>query len=197
MPSEILSLTRIYQAQKEDTHSRNCVRLYEVYEDDEFVHMVLENCRGNSMSHLIQMQTDEENPIQYFKCENDIKNVLRQLLHSIKCLHDVGIVHRDLKLDNIMMDEGEIRIIDFGLSKIINPEEKEKLTTVVGTPHYIAPEIFNNSYDEKCDVWSLGVIAYQLFSQGEFPFEGDNEIQIFKAIRKGKFYLPEEQTMSI
>lgn len=62
---------------------------------------------------------------------------------------------------------------------------------MVGTPHYIAPEIFGGSYDEKCDVWSLGVIAYQLFSQGEFPFEGENEIQIFKAIRKGKFYLPD------
>jgi calcium-dependent protein kinase len=62
----------------------------------------------------------------------------------------------------------------------------------VGTPHYIAPEIFGSNYDEKCDVWSLGVIAYQLFSQGKFPFEGENEIQIFKAIRKSKIYLPEE-----
>ena len=90
-------------------------------------------------------------------------------------MHDVGIVHRDLKLDNIMMDEGEIRIIDFGLSKIIKPEEKEKLTTFCGTPHYISPEIFSGSYDEKCDVWSLGVIAYQLFSQGEYPFDGEFE----------------------
>jgi serine/threonine protein kinase len=143
------------------------------------------------------MQTDEENPVQYFKSENDIKNVMRLLLHSVKCLHDAGIVHRDLKPDNIMIDQGELRIIDFGLSKTINLEEKEKMTNLVGTPHYMAPEIFSNSYDEKCDVWSLGVIAYQLFSQGMFPFEGDNEIQIFKAIRKGKIYLPEEPNAAV
>jgi len=45
----------------------------------------------------------------------------------------------------------------------------------VGTPHYIAPEVLKNSYDQKCDIWSLGVIAYQLFSQDEYPFDGDNE----------------------
>lgn len=97
------------------------------------------------MSHLLHMQTDEENPTQYFKCENDIKNVVRSLLHSVKCLHENDIVHRDLKLDNIMINNGEVKIIDFGLSKII--EEKEELTQLVGTPHYIAPEIFQNSYD--------------------------------------------------
>jgi serine/threonine protein kinase len=69
------------------------------------------------------MQTDDENPIQYFKCENDIKNVMRSLLHSVKCLHEVGIVHRDLKLDNIMLNQGEVKVIDFGLSKIIDPKE--------------------------------------------------------------------------
>jgi calcium-dependent protein kinase len=120
---------------------------------------------------------------------------MRLLLHSVKCLHEAGIIHRDLKLDNIMINQTEVRIIDFGLSKVI--QDKQKLTTLVGTPHYIAPEIFQNCYDEKCDVWSLGVIAYLLFSQGEFPFEGDSEIQVFKAIRKGKFYLPEEQRPSV
>jgi serine/threonine protein kinase len=102
----------------------------------------MENCLGNSMNHILQMQTDDENPIQFLKSENDIKNFIRSLLHSVKCIHEVGIVHRDLKLDNIMLDQGKVKIIDFGLSKIVDPQEKEILTSLVGTPHYIAPEIF-------------------------------------------------------
>jgi calcium-dependent protein kinase len=139
VPNEVLSLARIQQVQIDDT-SPNCVRLFDVYEDTEFVHLVMENCQGDSLSHILQMQTDEENPTQFFRSENDIKNVMRLLLHSIKCLHDLGIVHRDLKLDNIMISQGELRIIDFGLAKIL--ENNEKLNTLVGTPHYIAPEIF-------------------------------------------------------
>jgi serine/threonine protein kinase len=102
----------------------------------------MENCLGNSMNHILQMQTDDENPIQFLKSENDIKNFIRSLLHSVKCIHEVGIVHRDLKLDNIMIDQGKVKIIDFGLSKIVDPQQKEILTSLVGTPHYIAPEIF-------------------------------------------------------
>ena len=94
-----------------------------------------------------------------------------------------------------------MRIIDFGLSTQFNSQsedksEVEKLTSLVGTPNYIAPEVLRYSYDEKCDIWSLGVIAYQLFSQGEFPFDGDSEIQIYSKIRKGKFYLPEKLSES-
>lgn len=62
---------------------------------------------------------------------------------------------------------------------------------MVGTAHYIAPEVIKGHYDEKCDIWALGIIAYQLFSTDhELPFTGENEVQIYKAIRKGKFYLP-------
>jgi len=93
----------------------------------------------------------------------------------------------------------EVRIIDFGLSIHYDPasfgkKEDRKLKSLVGTPNYIAPEIIRQSYDEKCDIWSLGVIAYQLFSEGEYPFDGDNEVQIYTRICKGKFYLPEKQS---
>ena len=76
----------------------------------------------------------------------------------------MGLVHRDLKLDNIMMNNSQkIRIIDFGLSISI---DGEKLSGLVCTAHYIAPEVLSGKYDEKCDIWSLGIITYLLFSQG-------------------------------
>jgi calcium-dependent protein kinase len=88
----------------------------------------------------------------------------------------------------------ELRIIDFGLSTFINKssskKDNTKLQSLVGTPHYIAPEIFKRSYDEKCDIWSLGVLTYLLFSRGQYPFDADGEILLYKKISKGKFYLP-------
>lgn len=89
----------------------------------------------------------------------------------------------------------DIRIIDFGLSTFINrnpsfKRDTNKLKTLVGTPHYIAPEIFKRSYDEKCDIWSLGVLTYMLFSRGMYPFDANGEILLYKTISKGKFYLP-------
>ena len=65
-----------------------------------------------------------------------------------------------------------------------------KLSCLAGTPHYIAPEIIDQKYDEKCDIWAVGVIAYQLFSLGEFPFDGPGEIQIYKQIKRQKLQLP-------
>ena len=82
----------------------------------------------------------------------------------------------------------EIRIIDFGLSTLI--EKGQKLKSFVGTPHFIAPDIFNRSYDQKCDIWSIGVLVYMMFSQGQYPFDADGEIKLYKTICKGKFFLP-------
>jgi serine/threonine protein kinase len=57
----------------------------------------------------------------------------------------------------------------------------------------LAPEVINLAYNEKCDIWALGVITYQLFSQGKFPFEGENEVRLYKKILKGQPYFPESR----
>ena len=125
-----------------------------------------------------------------------LKKIIRQLLFAVKSLHDIGIAHRDLKLDNIMFTDNngkpEIRVIDFGLSKSFDPNDKitAKFDSLTGTAHYLAPQVIKGQYDEKCDIWALGVITYQLFSGGDYPFDGDNEVQVYKSIKKGKFYLP-------
>lgn len=63
---------------------------------------------------------------------------------------------------------------------------------MVGTPHFMAPEVINRQYSEKCDVWAIGVITYMLFSQGSYPFEGENETNLFKNIKRNKILLPSD-----
>lgn len=198
---------------------RNVINLYEVYEDNDFVHLVMDNCQGGALSEMFEEadndhQSDGE-PADSSKLEQcfseapsrpvltselEIKKIIRKILFSIKLLHDTGICHRDLKLDNVMFASrgkeavfnADIRIVDFGLSASFNIEDQSlaKFSQIVGTPHYLAPEVLQGSYNEKCDIWAVGVMAYLLFSQGLFPFNGNNEVKLYKAITNKHIYLP-------
>lgn len=110
-------------------------------------------------------------------------------------MHELGIAHRDLKLDNIMVNGSEsIRIVDFGLSTMFDPDDTgPQLRDKVGTAHFMAPEILSDkSYNSKVDMWALGVVCYMLFSQGKKPFEGSNEESVHRAIRRANYHLPKE-----
>jgi calcium-dependent protein kinase len=102
--------------------------------------------------------------------------------------HKNNIVHRDLKPENVLLeaskDFDQIKIIDFGTSLKFDPSKflDEKL----GTPYYIAPEVLNKKYNEKCDIWSCGVIMYIILS-GVPPFNGANDQEIMKNVKIGKF----------
>ena len=86
----------------------------------------------------------------------------------------------------------QLRIIDFGLSSTFQPDDKKAtLTDQVGTASFMAPEILTQDlYDEKVDLWALGVITYLLFSKGKYPFDGVSESLVYKNAKRGKFYLP-------
>lgn len=97
-------------------------------------------------------------------------------------------MHRDLKPENILLEEGEdfdkIKLIDFGESKEFKTGDKQG--DLVGTPYYIAPEVMSRSYNEKCDMWSIGVITFILLS-GTPPFAGQNEKEIMDTVKTGKY----------
>lgn len=118
--------------------------------------------------------------------EKEAKHVTRSILSGIQYLHANNIVHRDLKPENIMMvgnESMDVKITDFGLSRIV--DEKGEMSTLCGTPQYMAPEILlRMKYSSKADVWSIGVIIYVILS-GRHPFNGPKINDILKKIQAG------------
>jgi calcium-dependent protein kinase len=149
----------------------------------------MEKCNGGELFDriIIHIQSNK------MYTEKDAAKIFQQLISAIVYCHDNGIVHRDLKPENLLyINEGDeinnpIKVIDFGLSRNFDP--KSKMNTKVGTAYYVAPEVLEGNYTEKCDVWSAGVILYILLS-GEPPFNGANDREIYKAISKMIYQFP-------
>ena len=129
------------------------------------------------------------------KLKEDVaKHMFKQIVEGLKYCHSRGILHRDIKLDNILLtSEGDIRICDFGVSKLV--KAGEIMTEQCGTPAYIAPEIFENKGYEgyASDVWSAGVVLFAML-YGTVPFKANNMQELHKLILKAKYNLKDEIT---
>jgi len=120
--------------------------------------------------------------------EIDAAGIVEQILGAISYCHDQNICHRDLKPENLLVDDkdnDQIKIIDFGTAQIY--DEDKLMNQLYGTAYYIAPEIVNGkTYNEKCDLWSIGVIMFILLV-GSPPFDGRNDGDIIKSVKVGKY----------
>jgi len=110
------------------------------------------------------------------------------ILQGCVHIHANGIVHRDFKFENILVDktEGKLKIIDFGMSKNENEVQHESLNLRVGSNLYMAPEIFleEGNYDSyPCDIWAIGIMMYFMIC-GEYPFDADTDKKLKKNIKK-------------
>ena len=145
----------------------NIVRLEEVYESHSEIYLVQELCTGGELFDRLDEQPD------YHYTEAECARLIKNMLCAVRYLHSKGIIHRDLKLENFLFSsrakDSELKMIDFGLSKHFRYGEVQH--EAVGTPYTVAPEVIRGSYDEKCDIWAIGVIAFLLLS-GEPPFGG-------------------------
>ena len=122
---------------------------------------------------------------------------MKQLLSAVNYIHSNNIVHRDLKPENILLDtkkDNIIKIIDWGTARFF--DKSKKMNRINGTPYYIAPEVLAEKYDEKCDIWSCGVIMYIMLC-GYPPFNAESDELILEKIKKGKFSFPPEEWDSV
>ena len=165
----------------------NIIKLYEVYENDKNIYLIMELCTGGELFDRIVENT--ENGVQF--TEKQAANLFKQMMSAINYCHKNGIVHRDLKPENLLYlnkdKNSPIKVIDFGMSKRF--DSKHFMSEKVGTAYYISPEVLNGKYDEKCDIWSAGVILYIIIC-GYPCFNGDDDDEIFAAIQKGKINFP-------
>ena len=165
----------------------NIIKLYEVYETDSKIYLIMELCTGGELFDRIVENT--ENGIQF--TEKQAANLFRQMMSAINYCHKNGIVHRDLKPENLLYlnkdENSPIKVIDFGMSKRF--DSKHFMSEKVGTAYYISPEVLQGKYDEKCDIWSAGVILYIIIC-GYPCFNGEDDDEIFAAIQKGKIAFP-------
>ncbi len=165
----------------------NIIKLYEVYENEKYIYLIMELCTGGELFDRITENT--ENGIQF--TEKEAADLFKQMMSAINYCHKNGIVHRDLKPENLLYlnkdKNSPIKVIDFGMSKRF--DSKHFMSEKVGTAYYISPEVLQGKYDEKCDIWSAGVILYIIIC-GYPCFNGEDDDEIFEAIQKGKIAFP-------
>ena len=171
-------------------HHPNVVHLLDHFENAEYIFIVMEYIRGGRL-------TDYMKEKKYNFTEERAAEIIYQIALGVKYLHKYGIIHRDLKPDNIMLteasDKGQIKIMDFGLSKILG--KKEKTVDGFGTLTFVSPEVLiRKPYNKEIDIWSIGVILYLLLS-GDLPFddEEDDEQKIAKSIVFNEVEFPEKK----
>ena len=133
----------------------------------EFIYIVLEYCNQTMAQWLLTL------PSIYEKMDK-----IKQIVSGIKYMHQNNIIHRDIKLENILLQEGIVKICDFGFSKEI--QDHQLCHTICGTPLYMSPEILHNkSYSYASDIWSLGILCFEII-HGHHPFGKPNNIQEYR-----------------
>ncbi len=163
----------------------NIVKIYEFFDTVLNYYIVTEFCKkGELFEYINNVYSEKQLAVLFY-----------QVFSGLCYLHEKEILHRDMKLENIMISEIEtdintgeeyfwIKIIDFGTAKIFERKKTEK--EIIGSSYYIAPEVLKQKYNEKCDTWSVGVILYMTLT-GSPPFDGQTDDEIINRIKIGKY----------
>ena len=163
---------------------KNIIRLLEVFESSRKVMIVLEYAGGGDLLQILKARGS--------LTEEECRGIFYQVISAVQACHQAGIVHRDIKLDNILLnaDLTDIKLCDFGVSRF--SKVGERVNEQCGTPAYLAPEIIADEGYEPfyVDIWSMGVLLYAMLS-ANVPFKAKNLSDLNKLILKGRYDVPE------
>ena len=171
-------------------HHPNIVKLFCVIETDRQIFIIMEYIKGNELFQyiLVKKRLEEEEACYYFL----------QIINCIDYLNRIKISHRDLKAENIIIEQKskEIKMIDFGLSNLY--ENSQLLSTACGSPIYAAPEMLEGKLykGSTVDIWSAGIVLYYMLC-GSFPFHDVSNDKLYKKILKGKFEIPKSFSKNV
>jgi len=167
----------------------NIVKIFEFYNSQKYYYLITEYCKEGELFDKIT----KEGPFS----EKVSSYIMYQVFSAVNYCHSMNIIHRDLKPENILIEKQEnernidfskrlykIKIIDFGTAKIFDKNKIER--KMIGSSYYMAPEVISKNYNEKCDLWSCGVILYILLSACP-PFSGKDDNQIIESIKRGYY----------
>ena len=192
----------------------NIVHFYEKLQDETNYYLIIEYCNGGTLTQCLEKYKNIYK--EPFNIEI-IQNFMRQIISAFCHIHSKGIIHRDIKLDNILLSyenekdlenfdlmKGNVKVIDFGVARKLNPGEYAY--TKVGSPITMSPLIlkkFNKAggieklqgYNEKADIWSLGVIFYQLLT-GNYLFRDNDMKGLMKKVEEGNYVVPINKNFS-
>ena len=159
----------------------NIVEMYDVGEDDGRYFIVMEYVEGVTLKSLIKRRGA--------LTLSEVIDIMLQLTSAIACAHDSYIIHRDIKPQNVLiLDDGRVKITDFGIAMALNSNELTQTNSVMGSVHYLPPEQANGTGATiKSDIYSLGILMYELLT-GNLPFKGDSAVEI--AIKQMKEPIP-------
>lgn len=149
----------------------NIVKVYDVSYGDKLQYIVMEYVEGITLKEYIEQQ----GVISWKETVHFTTQILRALQHA----HDKGIVHRDIKPQNIMLlENGTIKVTDFGIARFSRSETRTMTDTAIGSVHYISPEQARGDItDDKSDIYSVGVVMYEMLT-GQLPFQSDNSVSV-------------------
>ena len=149
----------------------NIVEVYDVEEEEGQHYIVMEYIEGKTLKQLLQKRGS--------LTLSEVIDIMLQLTDGLAHAHDAYIIHRDIKPQNIMIqDDGLVKITDFGIAMALNATQLTQTNSVMGSVHYLPPEQANGkSSTIKSDIYSLGILMYELIT-GSVPFKGDNAVEI-------------------
>ena len=158
------------------------LKIIDFYSTSKKYYIITEYCpEGELFNEIIKVGKFDEGQAAF---------IINQILKVITYCHKMNIIHRDIKPENIMITNREkngclqVKLIDFGTAKIFEKGQQEN--KYVGSSYYMAPEILKRKYDEKCDLWSIGVVLYILLT-GRPPFDGNDDDEILENVKKGVY----------